>query len=160
MSIKDFHKKIKPWAIKKQLNTRASFTKTTSFIESDLWKDIAIVAILVLVGLASYGLGRISIYEDKKPKVEVKDIICPISGQNVSISGSFIKGVKTSVSENTQNTQLGTTTIIASKNGTKYHYSWCPGAKQISEANKIWFNTIDEARTAGYTPASNCPNLK
>jgi methylphosphotriester-DNA--protein-cysteine methyltransferase len=35
----------------------------------------------------------------------------------------------------------------------------CPGAKQISEQNKIWFASIEEAEKAGYKPAGNCPGL-
>lgn len=146
--------------VKKQLNARAVFTKTNSFLESELWKDIVIVAIIILVGLAGYGLGRISIYEEKKPSVEVNDVICPINGQNTSAAGSFGKGLETPVSKSVSSIQSGTSTIVASKNGTKYHYVWCAGAKQISEVNKIWFNNTDEARAAGYTPASNCPDLK
>src|SRR3989344_1924759 len=33
-------------------------------------------------------------------------------------------------------------------------------AKSISEANKIWFNSVEEARAAGYAPASNCKGLE
>jgi hypothetical protein len=50
--------------------------------------------------------------------------------------------------------------VVASKNGTKYHYPWCTGAKQISEKNLIKFSSIAEARAKGYTPASNCKGLK
>lgn len=50
--------------------------------------------------------------------------------------------------------------VVASKNGTKYHYPWCAGAKQISEKNKIIFSSIEEARAKGYAPASNCKGLK
>ena len=61
---------------------------------------------------------------------------------------------------------LATTTVkilagkfVGSKNGTKYHYPWCPGATKIKEENKIWFQTIEDAKRAGYTPAANCPGL-
>lgn len=50
-------------------------------------------------------------------------------------------------------------TYVASKNGTKYHLASCPGAKSISDANKVWFETKEAAEAAGYTPASNCPGL-
>jgi hypothetical protein len=50
--------------------------------------------------------------------------------------------------------------VVASKNGTKYHLPTCPGAKQISDKNKITFNSAEEARAAGYSPASNCKGLK
>ena len=48
---------------------------------------------------------------------------------------------------------------VASKSGTKYHLPWCGGAKQIKEANKIWFDTKEEAEAAGYTPATNCKGI-
>ena len=50
--------------------------------------------------------------------------------------------------------------VVASKNGTKYHYPWCAGAKQIAEKNKITFASTEEARAKGYTPAANCKGLK
>ena len=46
--------------------------------------------------------------------------------------------------------------IIASKNSTKYHFVHCPGAKQISDANKITFASVAMAESAGYTKALNC----
>jgi methylphosphotriester-DNA--protein-cysteine methyltransferase len=49
---------------------------------------------------------------------------------------------------------------VASKNGTKYHYPWCSGAKRIKDENKVWFDTVEQARAAGYTPAANCPGLE
>ncbi len=48
---------------------------------------------------------------------------------------------------------------VASKKGTKYHLPWCGGAKQITEANKIWFVSKEDAEKAGYTPASNCKGI-
>ncbi|MFH1608762.1 MAG: hypothetical protein ABH951_01935, partial [Patescibacteria group bacterium] len=49
--------------------------------------------------------------------------------------------------------------LVGSKNGTKYHYPWCSGALRIKEENKVWFNSMEEARQAGYTPAANCKGL-
>jgi len=50
--------------------------------------------------------------------------------------------------------------VIASKNGTKYHFPWCSGAKRISEENKIVFASNTEAKEAGYEPSSNCKGLE
>lgn len=47
----------------------------------------------------------------------------------------------------------------ASKSGTRYHLATCPGAKSISAANKVWFDTKEAAEAAGYAPASNCPGI-
>jgi hypothetical protein len=45
---------------------------------------------------------------------------------------------------------------VASKNGTKYYYSWCSGVSRISEKNKIWFETEKMAQERGLEPAANC----
>lgn len=50
--------------------------------------------------------------------------------------------------------------VVASKSGTKYHLLTCPGAQQIKEENKLYFDSPALARAAGYTPASNCPGLE
>jgi hypothetical protein len=47
-------------------------------------------------------------------------------------------------------------TVVASKNGTKYHFPWCPGAKQIKEENRRIFTSPADAEAAGYTRAANC----
>jgi len=49
--------------------------------------------------------------------------------------------------------------FVGSKNGNKYHFPWCSGAKRISSKNAVWFSTKAEAERAGYTPASNCKGL-
>lgn len=49
-----------------------------------------------------------------------------------------------------------TGSIVASRNGKRWHYTWCPGAETISDKNKRYFKTEAEAEKAGYTKASNC----
>lgn len=48
---------------------------------------------------------------------------------------------------------------VASQNGTKYYLPTCAGAARISEANKIWFASAEDAQSAGYSPAANCKGL-
>lgn len=50
--------------------------------------------------------------------------------------------------------------VVASRGGTKYHRLDCPGANTIKDSNKIYFDSIELARSAGYLPASNCPALE
>ena len=45
---------------------------------------------------------------------------------------------------------------VASKNGTKYYLPDCPGALRISDQNKVWFASKDDAEAEGYQPAANC----
>ena len=47
--------------------------------------------------------------------------------------------------------------IVASRNGSKYYYSWCSGVSRLSEKNKVFFNTAKEAIDSGYEKAKNCP---
>ena len=46
--------------------------------------------------------------------------------------------------------------LIASKNSDKYHLETCATAKKIDAANKITFNTPEEAAKAGYSPCKVC----
>lgn len=50
------------------------------------------------------------------------------------------------------------TRVVVSKSSSskKYHHAWCPGAKQIKEANRIWFPSAQAAQAAGYALAGNC----
>jgi hypothetical protein len=48
---------------------------------------------------------------------------------------------------------------VGSRKGTKYHLPWCAGAKTISEENKVWFQSKEEAASRGYTPAQNCKGI-
>lgn len=143
-----------------------------------------IPVVIVLIATISFSLGRISGLQNKRPPVK---IISESSGpaRLDGMSGGEVKGVSTdSVSSsamevsssvdfiNSSQTSSGQARpptleavgdsgrVVASKNGTKYHYPWCAGAKQISEKNLITFESIESARTAGYTPASNCKGLK
>jgi len=98
--------------------------------------------LMILVAFASFGLGRLSVIEEYKMPVVIDD---------VKLSA------KASAGNTRVNDQNGM--VVASKNGNKYHFPWCSGAARISEANKIWFASIGEARAKGYTPASNCKGL-
>jgi endonuclease YncB( thermonuclease family) len=48
-------------------------------------------------------------------------------------------------------------TIIGNKNSKKYHRPDCPGYRDMSEKNRVFFKTVEEAETAGYKRAGNCP---
>lgn len=104
-------------------------------------QDVYIIAIIILVGFAGFGLGRLS----KTEELRVPIVITQPQGQ---IAGTLLV-----VEENA----VGT--FVASKNGTRYHFPWCSGAQRIKESNKVWFASKEEAIRAGYTPALNCKGL-
>lgn len=115
-------------------------TKIKNFIKL-YERDLILVAIIILVALISFGLGRLS---------KIGESRVPITIENLNKIESLAN----------QGSTLTDKTIVASKNGTKYHYVWCSGASTIKEENKVYFSTIEEAKSAGYTPASNCKGLK
>lgn len=108
--------------------------------------------IVILVALASFGLGRASVAEvgENLPQNELSLASEPRANRPVVEA--------TSVTEMAKPAAPGA--LVASKSGTKYHVETCPGAKQIKEENKIFFTSVIEAEAAGYKPAANCPELQ
>jgi hypothetical protein len=47
--------------------------------------------------------------------------------------------------------------IYGNSKSTLYHLPECPGYKDISEKNRVYFNSETEAKRNGYKKASNCP---
>jgi len=128
-----------------------------------------VLVVIILLSIIAYSLGRISGLENKRPEVKIisenlgparlaNDLPDMPSGRAGSVAGGEVKGV--SSAEQAPSITNSSEVVVGSKNSNKYHYPWCAGAKQISPQNLITFNSIEEARAAGYTPASNCKGLK
>lgn len=145
---------------------------------------VFIALVVILVGIGSFGLGRLSKIEILKRGISIEapaavveslegqnkalnrglETTNPVSrqtnNQNATINGAVINNAAViSPAQKTESIQSGGQ-VVASKSGTKYHFPWCSGAKTISEKNKIWFDSPEAARVAGYTPAANCKGLK
>lgn len=123
-------------------------------------ESVPLVILMVLVGTASFGLGRLSALESLREPVSVfrPDGSRVDSGQSEEVilhtatpEVSSLPAAVGSVPDSGE--------VVGSKNSNKYHLPWCTGAQRISEANKIYFKTIADAEAAGYVPAANCPGL-
>ncbi len=104
--------------------------------------------LIIIVGLIAFGLGRLTAAPEtvtEKPLVQVTETRVVPQPSNTA---------------DTRSADTQSALLIASKSGTKYHLSTCPGAKQIKQENKITFTSISEAEAAGYKPAANCPGLQ
>lgn len=113
-------------------------------------EEVLVTLIIILVGFGSYGLGKLSVNQAQDARIDIiKASSAPLSPSK-QVSGTTVP---------TQSTNVASV-VVASKSGKKYHFPWCAGAKQIAEKNKITFNSKEEARLAGYTPASNCKGLE
>ncbi len=45
---------------------------------------------------------------------------------------------------------------VGSVNSDKYHFPECRHAQNIKAENKIWFDSLEEAKKAGYVPCGAC----
>lgn len=123
-------------------------------------REFFIVLLVMLLGIASFGFGRLSIlWREKEPiTIEKQKQTEPPIGTVEAAAISIPLTIPTE-KQVTQSPPKAQGTFVASKKGTAYHFPWCPGAKQIKEENKIWFQTKEEAERFGYKPAANCPGL-
>lgn len=128
------------------LTEEVTFGKEGEIEDTGLLRKLFLSLVILLVASLSFGLGRLTGEEREGIKLEFDPLISnsqfPISNQ-ASVS-SAITNIENSAS------------VIASKNGTKYHYLHCSGAKRILEANRIVFATKEAAEASGYTLAANC----
>lgn len=111
-------------------------------------KEYILIITIVLLGVLSFGLGRLSAADSKPyPVTLCEDVNKPEATLQNEAS------VVTALSPQETGQYVG------SKNGTVYHLPWCSGAKRIREDNKVWFTTKAEAEAAGYRPAANCKGI-
>jgi hypothetical protein len=96
-----------------------------------------LILVVFLVAVACFGLGRLSAGEAAKPVVSVSEAPVEATPKGMAVGGL----------------------VVASRNGSVYHFPWCGGAAQINEANKIWFASEESAQEAGYTPSKSCKGL-
>ncbi len=153
MSIEDFKEKIKLSA--DDFKIISNEPQKVFKMSDGLFIGIAVI----LIALGAFGLGKISAYEKREVPLSVlkkQDSILAntINSQSVNQSKLLVD----------QTASVGDTAIkdmfVASKTGTKYYYPWCSGVDRIKEENKIWFSSVEEAKSRGLTPASGCTGLK
>jgi len=150
MTIHDFTEKIK--LILANVKDRMYSQEKGLKIKEDLY----IVIIIILVGTASFGLGKISGYEKEKTPISILKTRDAMYSTVLAANQT----AQTSPTKPASDLPAQAGEVVASKSGTKYYYPWCSGVSRIKEENKVWFDSIEKARSVGLTPASNCTGLK
>jgi len=120
-----------------------------------------VAAIIFLVALLAFGLGRLSIIysEEGEFKIEYpQQSAAAALSQNAQLETHSAGAKESDVVSSTLQIPLAGG-YVASKTGSKYHLPWCAGAQSIKEENKIYFATKAEAEARGYTPAGNCKGI-
>lgn len=94
-------------------------------------------AVVALVGIGAFGLGRLSALEELKPPVSIGQAPRAIAPRALAAGGL----------------------IVASKKGSAYYFPWCAGAQKISPSNAVWFSDEASAIQAGYQSSKSCKGL-
>lgn len=118
MSIQDWGLKIKNWT-------------------EDVLGEWGIALIVLLVGISSFGLGRLSALENVQKPVSIIEAASTSTIPALPLGGEF----------------------VASRTGTVYYYPWCSGAAKILPQNQVWFASESAAQKAGYRAAKGCKGL-
>lgn len=120
--------------------------KIKLFLESEKGKDVLVVIIVVLVGLGSFELGRLS-KENASQGIKIE-----YPGQNNEKGTNMTPGLNPA--------PTGTVSVgknfFASSKGSKYYSISCSAGKTIKQENRIYFSTGEEAERAGYVLSSAC----
>ncbi|MDQ5883518.1 MAG: hypothetical protein QG654_432 [Patescibacteria group bacterium] len=97
-------------------------------------KEYLIIIIIILIGLASFGLGRLSALESGEEE-SVEFIVPELSKIDMSFKGL---------------------NYVASINGTKYYPRGCKALSRIKSENRIYFKSGSDAQKSGYGYTSSC----
>ena len=160
--------------------------KIKSFMDSEKGKDVFIFVVIVCVAISSFVLGKLSVaqkntnnpivvkfdpsitdyfYEEQKggevatPTLSTKSLSEVSSNTSLSPSDEEVAGeISVSEDDDTTNTESSEEKgdIVASSRGSKYYYVYCSGAKTLSESNKIYFSSEEEAESNGYSLSTSC----
>lgn len=129
--------------------------KIKAFMDSEKGKDILVVIIVILVGLGSFKLGRLSkenlsagikvLSNEAEGYKEVEQLptVNNITGLEANVSSAI-------------NSNNPTKKFFASNRGSKYYSIGCSAGKSIKQENRVYFTTSEEAAKAGYALSSSC----
>lgn len=124
-------------------------------------KEVYTILLIIVVGFGSFGLGRLSkLQESKKPIRIEQTLIAGVGNKDSRPVSQKISSPNQEQNATEEKPLAMGGQIVASKTGSKYFFPWCAGSARISAANRISFNSVEEAKKAGYAPASNCKGLK
>ncbi len=167
MSIHDNKEKINPVRNRGSLRALAVSNRVKQFTKGDGGKNILTILIVILVGLGSFGLGRLS-KDAQNAGISIKypdqeaNVISSIEPSSKAITEASaltpqpqIKAPITKIVTKGSTSSAGKV-FFASSKGTKYYSIGCSGGKTLKPENKIYFTTEAQAISAGYEKSSSC----
>jgi len=157
MSLHDSIEKINPVKDREGSQRPSVFNGVKQFLESEKGKDILIVIIVILVGLGSFELGRLSKENDSGGlKIDYPDQNNSQDSNTVQPEDNTQTSMNTAVGLPQSGIPTAGKTFFASSKGKKYYTTSCSAGKTIKQENRVYFITGEEAEQAGYTLSSAC----
>jgi hypothetical protein len=118
----------------------------------DITRGVFLSGMFTAILVLGYSTGRILELEgERRDALKLLDTRGGF-GRDVKIPNGELTGAASSALSSERS-------FVASKNGSVYHFPWCPGAKRIKDSNKVWFASREEAEAKGLRPAANCEGL-
>lgn len=153
--------------------------KIKAWIQSPVGQTIIILIVLIVSNLISFGLGKslnkpINEQDNEYSYIGDYSLSDPTIYPNGSLSAAVYNaspgaqnGSKdVNIAQNREvgdpslNTlNLPTSRYVASKNGRVYYFTWCTGGKNIDPEKRVYFNSAQDARVAGYKASTACAGL-
>lgn len=138
-----------------------TYDKDGEVVKFPLVRKLFLPLVIILVSTFSFALGRLSGVGDREAmKIEYDPTLLESASEvfeaSVLPASGAVAGASTEAPVVEKSLTPTSLTVVVSKNGERYHFLHCSGAKQIKEENKIVFGSPAEAEMAGYTLALNC----
>ncbi len=143
--------------------------KIKGFLVSPVGKDILLALVIIGFSLSSFMLGEASgaekaakikplVVDSKGKALMSADLVSSSSESTTALLGENTASASSATVSGSSVTsgKLSPDTIVASSKGTKYYFGRCAGAKALSPANIVVFESEADAQKAGYTKSTSC----
>ncbi len=121
-------------------------------------ETLFVAVLILLVGIASFGLGRSSVMS-QLPETRTEATVSVSEAKPVELQPEPFVLPASATAEVPADSPVASQQYVGSKNGTKFHLPSCPGASQIKEENKVYFTSKQDAYSKGYSEAANCKGI-
>jgi hypothetical protein len=133
--------------------------KIKSFMEKPHILDYLEVGIVLLVGIGSFALGRLSVVNNTNSDSVNKGGVVVLS-HNEGIQNATLRTFSTTTDigqgDNSNTNASSEEAFVASRSGKKYYPSNCGSANRIKPENRVYFKTSTEAEARGLTRSETC----
>lgn len=135
------------------MSIRDIYGKFKQFLKKSSLEEAVIVGVVILLALASFGLGRLSVQHESHKEIRIGE-------RELQTYPAATYAAIESENRDQSNAETENVSVVSSQNSDVYHFTWCSGATRIKEENKVYYTSIQDAKTAGLRPAKNCKGLE